>query len=189
MSNPVASKDLGSGRTLTVWHGNLVHEQVDAIVNAANTELQHGGGVALAIVRAGGRIVQEESNAIGHVSTGSAAMTGSGSLPARFVIHAVGPIWHGGGRDEDRLLHGSVTAALSLAHEKGLSSIAFPAISTGIYGYPKKEGARVILQAIEEFVDTHDATSLTDIRLILIDAPSVAIFKEALQAPSPRKAK
>ena len=156
---------------------------MDAIVNAANEQLVHGGGVAGAIARKGGPQIQRESDAWvgrhGTVRTGTAAITGAGKLPARFVIHAVGPVWSGNAdaKGDDALLRGAVTSALALAHEKGLASIALPAISTGIFGFPKDRGATVIAQAIIDFCEAHPDSALRDIRVTLIDAPTVEIFR------------
>lgn len=126
--------------------GDITSLAVDAIVNAANTSLQHGGGVAAAIARAGGRIIQEESDAIGYVPTGSAAVTSAGALPCRYVIHAVGPIWGEGGEDEK--LAAATRAAFMRAEELGIESISYPAISAGIYGFPIERCARVMLQQV-----------------------------------------
>ena len=181
MSTLIAQHNLPSGASLSLVHGDLTEEQVEAIVNAANEQLAHGGGVAGAIARKGGPEVQRESDewvrAHGPVRTGTAAITGAGRLHARHVIHAVGPVWSGDGRRDDALLRGAVASALALADERGLASLALPAISTGIFGFPKERGAAVIVQAVLDFCESHPASSLRDIRLTLIDAPSVEIFR------------
>jgi O-acetyl-ADP-ribose deacetylase (regulator of RNase III) len=181
MSATIVQHTLASGATLSLVHGDLTEEKVEAIVNAANEQLAHGGGVAGAIARKGGPDIQRESDewvrAHGPVRTGTAAITGAGRLPARYVIHAVGPVWSGDGRHDDALLSGAVTSALSLAHERGLTSLALPAISTGIFGFPKDRGATVIVQAVLDFCQAHPASSLRDIRLTLIDSPSVEVFR------------
>lgn len=132
------SVTLSSGHILSLWHGDITEESVDAIVNAANDGLVHGGGVAGAIVRKGGYVIQDESDRIGRVPTGSAAITGAGSLAAKHVIHAVGPVWNGRTPEEnDRLLASATTSALEIARERDLLSIAFPAVSSGIFGSRK----------------------------------------------------
>ncbi|MBI3362785.1 MAG: macro domain-containing protein [Chloroflexi bacterium] len=181
MNTPIAQHLLPSGVTLSLYHGDLTEEHVDAVVNAANEHLAHGGGVAGAIVRKGGAGIQRESDewvrAHGPVRTGTAAITGAGKLPAKFVIHAVGPVWSGNPERDDALLRGAVTSALTLAHERGLASIALPAISTGIFGFPKDRGAAVITQAILDFCEAKPDSTLRDIRITLIDTPTVEVFK------------
>ena len=166
---------------LYVVHGDITREPVDAIVNAANSRLAHGGGVAGAIVRRGGRVIQAESNAWvrkhGPVQTGSAAITSGGKLAARYVIHAVGPIWRDRG-DEPALLCSAVQSALALADANRLSSIAIPAISSGIYGFPKPLAAQVIWSAILEYFEEHSESFLRNIRLCNIDRYTVALFEE-----------
>lgn len=167
------------GALIRVVQGDLTREPVDAIVNAANKHLAHGGGVAGAIARAGGSEIQRESSEWvrqnGPVSTGSAAITGAGRLPCRFVIHAVGPVWRGRG-DEDQLLASAVTSALALAAERGLKSVSLPGISTGIFGFPKERGARVILTAVLSAIAS---SGLQEINLTNIDAQTAAIFAAA----------
>jgi len=177
----VAEKTFPSGLTIQIVQGDITGENVDAIVNAANERLQHGGGVAGAIVRRGGSVIQEESNRIGHVPTGGAVMTGAGALPARFVIHAVGPVWHGGSANEEELLDSAVRSALELAEAHQFASIAIPAISSGIFGFPKARCARIILSAILNFASSH-ATSLRLARCTNIDNETCDIFSQALQS-------
>lgn len=168
------------GRRLVLVQGDLTKEQVDAIVNAANEWLQHGGGVAGAIVRAGGEVIQEESNRIGRVPTGSAAVTGAGRLPAKYVIHAVGPIWANYTPDEaDRLLASAVHSSLQRADELQLKSVAFPAISAGIYGFPKDRCASVMLDTIANYFAENPHSSLQEVRLVLFDAPTLEAFRTA----------
>ncbi|MCL5023027.1 MAG: macro domain-containing protein, partial [Nitrospirae bacterium] len=130
----IAEKKAGNG-TLRLVQGDITERDVDAIVNAANSHLRHGGGVAGAIVKKGGQIIQEESDRIGFVPVGHATVTGAGKLPARYVIHAVGPRMGEG--DEDNKLKQAVLSSLMLASGKGLKSISLPAISSGIFGFPK----------------------------------------------------
>ncbi|MBI2876717.1 MAG: macro domain-containing protein [Candidatus Tectomicrobia bacterium] len=165
---------LPSGQRILVMEGDLTQEAVDAIVNAANERLQHGGGVAGAIVRKGGQVIQEESNRIGHVPTGSAAITRGGSLPARYVIHAVGPIW--GSVDEDNKLISAIRSSLLLAEQHKLSSISFPAISAGIFGFPKERCADLLLETARAFLADHPASSLREVRFCLFDQPTLEAF-------------
>ncbi len=182
----IAQYTLPSGQTVEVRHGDLTEEDTDAIVNAANSRLAHGGGVAGAIVRKGGREIQEESNRWvqehGPVPTGQVAVTGAGRLPARYVIHAVGPVWQGGHQNEDELLRQAVWNSLAKAHDLGLRSIALPAISTGIFGFPKDRGARIIVETVLDFLQRHPDSPLRLVRLTNIDATTVSLMKQALEA-------
>lgn len=154
--------------------GDLTEADVDAIVNAANSRLQHGGGVAGAIVRKGGRVIQEESNKIGHVPVGQAAMTGAGSLKARHVIHAVGPVWGEG--DEERKLRSAVKSTLRLASEHNFKSVAMPAISAGIFGFPKEQNAHIITAEIAAFLAS-ERTSLESVDIYLMDQEIIGFFE------------
>jgi O-acetyl-ADP-ribose deacetylase len=158
--------------------GDITTLEVDAIVNAANSHLQHGGGVAGAILRRGGPQIQIESNRIGYVPVGNAAVTSAGDLPCKYVIHAVGPRMGEG--DEDRKLRDATIAALERAEELGLKSVALPAISSGIYGFPVDRCAAVMLQAISEFGAR--ARSLQSVTVCLYDQPAYDIFEKALHA-------
>src|SRR5262245_52258974 len=131
--------------------GDITALEVDAVVNAANEELQLGGGVAGAIRRRGGPSIQRECDRIGHCATGGAAVTGGGDLPAKWVIHAVGPVWRGGSDREEELLASTVSSALRRAEEIGAKSVALPAVSTGIYGFPLERAAEISLAAAREF--------------------------------------
>ncbi len=167
------------GTVLRVVRGDLTESDTDAIVNAANSYLRHGGGVAGAIVRKGGRVIQDESDAIGYVPVGGAALTGAGSLKARHVIHAVGPMWGEGG--EEAKLKKAVRSVLSLAAEKGFSSIAMPAISAGIFGFPKDRCATIIVNEIGQYLTEH-ASSLKQIDIVLMDEGIIQFFTEELSA-------
>jgi len=179
MSQILSETSLPGGQRIILLQGDITKEQVDAIVNAANEWLQHGGGVAGAIVRAGGEVIQEESNRIGRVPTGSAAVTGAGRLPARHVIHAVGPIWSNYTPEEaDSLLASAVRSSLQKADELQLRSIAFPAISAGIYGFPKERCAKVMLDAMEAYFAQNLRSSVTEVRLVLFDLPTLEAFQK-----------
>jgi O-acetyl-ADP-ribose deacetylase (regulator of RNase III) len=178
LAQRVAEHTLETGQVLRLKHGDLTEETVDAIVNAANAQLVHGGGVAGAIVRKGGTKIQAESRdwvrKHGPITHAQPAITGAGDLPCRYVIHALGPVWGEG--DEDAKLQAAVRGALALAEERGFTSLAMPAISTGIFGFPKERGARVILDAILDFLQMHPEGRLREVRVTLIDEPSVRIF-------------
>jgi O-acetyl-ADP-ribose deacetylase (regulator of RNase III) len=168
-----------AGVTIEVVKGDITEEDVDAIVNAANAHLKHGGGVAGAIVRKGGRVIQEESDRIGYVPVGSAVYTGAGRLKARYVIHAVGPVWGEG--EEEKKLRSAVRSALELAEKLGLASVSLPAISTGVFGYPKEEGTAVIVDEVLKFLKKKAPASLRLIRFIDIDTETVDLFRKRLE--------
>ncbi len=175
--NILETWDLPGGKVIEIVRGDLTAETTDAIVNAANEHLRHGGGVAGAIVRKGGREIQAESDAIGHVPTGSAAVTGAGSLPARYVIHAVGPVWRGGGHDEETLLESAVRSALEKAAELGLASVALPAVSSGIFGFPRERCAEIILRTVHAYL-TGRESSLRIVRCTNIDDETAGTFRD-----------
>ena len=183
MSTLVTQCTLPSGRTLALYQGDLTEERVDAIVNAANEHLAHGGGVAAAIVRRGGGAIQAESDAWvrqhGPAGHAKPALTGAGRLPCKAVIHAVGPVWGAG--YEDAKLRAAYTSALELAHAQGFTSIAFPSISTGIFGFPLERGAGIALQAALDFCAAHPDSPLREIRFSLIDAPTVEVFRREFE--------
>jgi len=175
----IYEQEIIPGKKLRIIQGDITEEAVDAIVNAANSYLQHGGGVAAAIVRKGGYEIQEESNRIGYVPVGHAAITGAGRLPAGYVIHAVGPRWGEG--DEDNKLKLAVLNGLKKADEQGLKSISLPAISAGIFGFPKDRCAQIILSTIEEFLEEHPDTSLEEVRVCLFDKPTLDAFSKEFE--------
>ncbi len=176
MANKVLHEIKINGKLIRIVHGDITEEQVDAIVNAANEYLKHGGGVAGAIVRKGGYIIQEESDKIGYVPTGSAAVTGAGNLPAKFVIHAVGPVWQGGDKNEDEKLKSAILSSLKIADEKKLKSISFPAISAGIFGFPKERCAKILLNTALKFLQQNPNTTIEEIRFCLYDEPTLKAF-------------
>lgn len=190
MAEVVAEHALSDDVIIRLIQGDLTEEHVDAIVNAANAQLQHGGGVAGAIARKGGPEIQAESNAWvaehGPVTHDRPAVTGAGNLPCRYVIHAVGPIWGSG--DEDAKLERAVLGALQTADELGLQSVALPAISTGIYGFPKERAAGIILGAIEEHFAASPQSSLREVRLTIIDRPTIQVFAREFEQRWPGSA-
>ena len=161
--------------TLRLVSADLTERDVDAIVNAANTHLQHGGGVAGAIVRNGGQIIQDESDAIGYVPVGGAAITSAGRLKARFVIHAVGPRMGEG--DEDAKLRKAVASVLALAADKGLKSISMPAISAGIFGFPKNQCAKILVAGSIGFLKSKPKNSLDLVEFCILDKEAFDYFK------------
>ncbi len=173
------AKIIYNGIKVLVVKGDITEENVDAIVNAANSHLKHGGGVAGAIVRKGGYEIQKESDRIGFVPVGEVAVTGAGKLYAKYIIHAVGPRWGEG--DEERKLESAVKNSLLKADELGVSSISIPAISTGIFGFPKDKGAEIILKTIKKFIEEHSKTSLKEIRCTNIDEETTKIFENKIK--------
>ena len=164
--------------------GDITKEKVDAITNAANEKLAGGGGVDGAIHRAGGPEIMKECDEIrvreGGCPTGQAVITTGGNLPAQYVIHTVGPIWRGGNANEPALLASCYRESLALALHHGLGTVAFPSISTGIYGYPTPKAAAVALNAVKEFVDAHQR--IEEVRFVLFDDTTFQCFKDALSS-------
>jgi putative ATPase len=180
---PITQKRLPSGSTLHIIQGDIAIEEVDAIVNAANEHLQHNGGLAWTIVRRGGDVIQQESaawvRAHGPVSHSAPAWTSGGNLPAKYVIHAVGPVWGEG--QEDAKLAAAVQGSLGMADELGIQTIAMPAISTGIFGFPKERAAGIILAAIDNHFAKKPASGVRQVRIVLFDQPTVDAFLKAWQ--------
>lgn len=162
-----------------IVRNDITKMKVDAIVNAANTALQMGGGVCGAIFNAAGVWeLQKECGAIGWCETGQAVITKGYRLPARYIIHAVGPIWHGGGNGEAGLLRSCYLNSLRLARENNCDSVAFPLISSGIYGYPKDEALRIATAAIGDFLSDNDM----DVYLVVFDKEAFTISEKLLGA-------
>lgn len=171
----ISEQRIGKG-ILRLVQGDITGRDVDAIVNAANSHLQHGGGVAAAIVRKGGQIIQEESDKIGFTPVGTAVITDAGRLPARFVVHAVGPRMGEG--DEDNKLKSAVLNSLLLASEKHLRSISLPAISSGIFGFPKDRCANILVAVAADFFTTHKNSSLEIIEFCIYDDLTLRYFRK-----------
>jgi len=176
---------LTNGQTIQIVQGDITTEDVEVIVNAANEHLQHGGGVARAISRRGGRTIQHESNGWtwtkGKVDHVHPAWTSGGQLLAKYVIHAVGPVWGdprgtGTGGDEDAKLVAAVSGSLRVADELGLKSIAFPTISTGIFGFPKERAAKIIFNTIETYFKENSTSGVEMIKLVLFNQAAVNAF-------------
>jgi O-acetyl-ADP-ribose deacetylase (regulator of RNase III) len=160
--------------TIRLVSEDLTERDVDAIVNAANSRLQHGGGVAGAIVRKGGRIIQDESDKIGTVPVGNAAITTAGTLKARYVIHTVGPRMGEG--DEDNKLKKAINSVLALAGEKKFRSIAVPAISAGIFGFPK-----ILVDETEAFLKGNPGTALELVEFCIFDKEALGFFRKEME--------
>ncbi|MBN1310028.1 MAG: macro domain-containing protein [Anaerolineae bacterium] len=165
---------------LRLVEGDITDLDVDAIVNAANRYLQLGSGVAGAIRTKGGPSIQRECDQIGGIPVGDAAITGGGNLKARHVIHAVGP--HGGDRDADEKLVGATRASLALADKHGLKSIAFPAISTGVFGYPIDKCAHFMLQTAIGYLVDNPTTSLELVVFCLYGQAAFDVFERELKS-------
>jgi O-acetyl-ADP-ribose deacetylase (regulator of RNase III) len=174
----------GSTR-LTLVHGDITEQRVDAIVNAANSSLLGGGGVDGAIHRRGGPVILEECRRIradqypSGMPPGAAVTTTAGRLPARRVIHTVGPVWHGGQKGEAAVLAAAYRNSLGRAREEGLRAIAFPSISTGAYGYPVAEAASVALSAVSDYLEQHPA-DFDEVRFVLFSASDLRVYQTVL---------
>ena len=172
-----------SGQVLEIYQGDIKHEKTDAIVNAANAQLMHGGGVAAAIARAGGETIRQVSSEWirkqGHVTHAHPAVTSGGNLPCKAVIHAVGPKWGEGA--EDTKLAEAILGSLKTAEDLKMLSIAFPAISTGIYGFPKERAAKVFMRTIQSFFKDSPHSAIKVVRIVLMDETTLEEFSKAFQ--------
>jgi O-acetyl-ADP-ribose deacetylase (regulator of RNase III) len=182
----IAREEYPGGRAFEVVVGDLLSEPVDAIVNAANGHLAHGGGVAAAIARAAGPVLEQEGDRIvatrGPLEVGEAVVTGAGRLPFKGVIHAVGP-HQGSGREEQRLVQ-ALTSAFRCADERGWASVSFPAVSSGIFAVPLELCARAYVRAVRAFMRGHPDTRLKTIRLCLLQGPLVTLVEQELRKPA-----
>ena len=190
MNTVLMERVLQTGQTIQIVQGDITIENVDAIVNAANERLQHGGGVAWAISKKGGPKIQKESDEWirqhGIVPHSHPAWTSGGLLPAKYVIHAVGPVWGdtkraGTSGDEDVKLADAVTGSLRVADELKCFSIALPAISTGIFGFPKDRAAEIIFSTIDKYFVENSSSTVKTVKLVLFDQPSVDVFIKTWQ--------
>jgi O-acetyl-ADP-ribose deacetylase len=165
---------------VSVVEGDITREPVDAIVNAANSRLKRGGGVDGAIHRAAGPGLQAELDTMGGCPTGDCRVSSGHGLPHRAVVHCVGPVWQGGSGGEDALLAGCYGTALRLAAERGLASLAFPAIGTGIYGFPAERAARIAVATVLGGLEGYQLPR--EVRFVCFDAATAAIYRSLLQA-------
>ena len=167
---------------IVLLQGDITKIAVDAIVNAANSSLMGGGGVDGAIHRAGGPAILAECREIvvrqGRCETGRAAITSGGNLHAKFVIHTVGPVWHGGNNNEANLLQNAYLNSLKLAVENGVETIAFPNISTGVYGFPKEKAAEIAIRTVTEFLRGND--QLQQVYFVCFDEENLQIYQRLL---------
>lgn len=171
-----------NGTTFTLVQGDITEQEVDAVVNAANSSLMGGGGVDGAIHRKGGSSILDECREIrnrqGKLPTGEAVTTTAGNLPAKKVIHTVGPVWNGGEKGEPEKLGNAYRNSLEQAVEQGMKTVAFPSISTGAYGYPIDEAADVALRTIREFLESHPG-ALNEVRMVLFSADDLEAYQNA----------
>lgn len=168
--------------------GDITQQETTAVVNAANSSLMGGGGVDGAIHRAGGPKILKECKEIrarqGKCPTGEAVITTGGNLKADYVIHTVGPVWQGGGNNEDQLLRNAYWNSLSLAEEKGIKSLSFPSISTGAYRFPIERAAKIALSTVKEFIE--QGTGVREIQFVLFSEGDLEKYKKALEELSSR---
>ena len=180
MNEILVEKKFTAGQLLQIVQGDITTEEVDAIVNAANEHLAHGGGVAWAILKKGGSKIQEESDAWvrkhGLVSHAHPAWTSGGNLPAKYVIHAVGPVW-GETADDDKNLADAVKGSLQAAGELKCETVSMPAISTGIFGFPKDRAAGIIFKTIRTYFEQNQKSHLRQVRIVLFDQPTIDVFQ------------
>lgn len=171
---------ISSKGKIIIKKGDITKENVDAIVNAANSGLLGGGGVDGAIHRAGGSQILEECkeivNRIGRLDTGEAVITSGGRLKAKYVIHTVGPIWRGGDKNEEALLANAYKNSLKLAYENGIKIIAFPNISTGVYGFPKEAAAKIAFDTVKDSLEIYN--TIEEVRFVCFDDYNYELYLE-----------
>ena len=165
--------------TITVVKGDITKQQVDAIVNAANTSLLGGGGVDGAIHRSAGKELLEECRTLNGCKTGEAKLTKGYLLPAKYVIHTVGPVWSGGKNNEEQLLYSAYSNSLQLAAKNGIRTIAFPNISTGVYYFPKRQAAEIATKAVND-ICKNNPDSFDEITFVCFDDENHSIYKSLL---------
>jgi len=165
--------------TLELVEGDITQQDTEAIVNAANTALRPGGGVDGAIHRAGGPAIEAECRRLGGCPTGEARITTGGKLKARYVIHTVGPVYRDGLHREPELLASCYRESLKLASAQGLKSLAFPSISTGVYGYPMADAAQVALKTVKDYLAQHPEIKL--VRFVLFGRPAYEVYQQVLK--------
>ena len=171
------------GKTkISLIQGDITLQETEAIVNAANTSLLGGGGVDGAIHRAGGSKILEECKAIrakqGGCPTGEAVITSGGNMKAKYVVHTVGPVWSGGNRNEEQLLRNAYYNSLNLVMEKGIKSVSFPSISTGVYRFPIDKASRIALNTVKEFLQKH---SFVEVRFVLFSERDLKAYEDVLK--------
>src|SRR5215217_5514770 len=164
-----------NNKTLRLVHGDITERDVDVIVNAANSYLKHGGGVAAVIVRKGGKIIQEESDKIGFVRVGSSVVTVSGRLPCKCIIHTVGPKMGEG--NEYIKLRAAIRSSLELASDRKFNSISMPTISSGIFGFPKDRCVEILVEEAKNFLVSNNITSLEVVEFCIVDDETLDYFK------------
>jgi O-acetyl-ADP-ribose deacetylase len=171
---------------IKIIHGDITKLEVDAIVNAANSSLMGGGGVDGAIHRAGGPAILAECRDIvtrqGRCAAGQAVITSGGNLSAKYVIHTVGPVWHGGNNNEVQLLKNAYLNSLKLAVENGVKTIAFPNISTGVYSFPKEKAAKIAIETVTKFLSEND--QVIEVYFVCFDQENYELYKRLLSSTS-----
>jgi O-acetyl-ADP-ribose deacetylase (regulator of RNase III) len=176
----VSERSALSDGYVEVVQGDITRQEVDAIVNAANNALRGGGGVDGAIHRVAGPELNDACRQIGWCPTGEAVITPGFRLPATWIIHTVGPVWHGGDRDEDALLASCYRSSMELAHERGIRSIAFPSISTGVYGFPVKRAAAIAIETLRDMAIRHP--EIRTVRMVTFGDETYSAYADELEA-------
>ena len=175
------------GIAIDLFQGDLTEFVCDGMVNAANESLAGGGGVDGAIHRAGGPSIMEECKVIGHCPTGEAVITSAGKLPAKKVIHTVGPVWKDGKSGEAEALEKAYISSLKIAHEQQLRHVAFPSISTGVYAFPIADAAKVAIKAIQKYIDEQENSAVKRVTLVLYNRDDHNVYQDELFAQIPEE--